>query len=304
MTDEKDRQAIALFRYGLIAEVVQLPSGSRGLYARLREKAALEHRIPGSYRTRVAVETMRHWIKDYRNGGFDALLPRPRADRGCSRALPQPVADALLELKEGSPELSIPQLIAELERRGLAGQAPQPAPSTVHRLLARAGLMDKTAGEPVVAERRRFAFEHPRQLWMSDVMHGPSVTLSASRVRRKTYLIAFLDDATRVVPYCAFALAENTQAFLPVFKQALRKRSANPSFGSVLKLRSLRLGHRRGGRGEHGSTADAALPGAGGGVSGLWPEGQGMGRGQRRAAGHAGQLVRARAALAAQARGR
>ena len=224
MTDEKDRQAIALFRYGLIAEVVQLPSGSRGLYARLREKAALAHRIPGSYRTRVAVETMRHWIKDYRNGGFDALLPRPRADRGCSRALPQPVADALLELKEGSPELSIPQLIAELERRGLAGQAPQPAPSTVHRLLARAGLMDKTAGEPVVAERRRFAFEHPGQLWMSDVMHGPSVTLSASRVRRKTYLIAFLDDATRVVPYCAFALAENTQAFLPVFKQALLRR--------------------------------------------------------------------------------
>src|SRR5690606_9297011 len=44
------------------------------------------------------------------------------------------------------------------------------------------------------------------------------------RVRRKTYLIAFLDDATRVVPYCAFALSENTQAFLPVFKQALVRR--------------------------------------------------------------------------------
>jgi len=29
---------------------------------------------------------------------------------------------------------------------------------------------------------------------------------------RKAYLIAFLDDATRVVPYCAFALAESTQA--------------------------------------------------------------------------------------------
>jgi hypothetical protein len=34
----------------------------------------------------------------------------------------------------------------------------------------------------------------------------------------------FLDDATRVVPYCAFALSENTQAFLPVFKQALMRR--------------------------------------------------------------------------------
>jgi len=50
------------------------------------------------------------------------------------------------------------------------------------------------------------------------------VLLPDSRIRRKTYLIAFLDDATRVVPYCAFTFAENTQAFLPVFKQALLRR--------------------------------------------------------------------------------
>ena len=54
-------------------------------------------------------------------------------------------------------------------------------------------------------------------------MHGPSVAVPG-RGRRKTYLIAFLDDATRLVPYCAFALSENTQAFLPVFKQALLRR--------------------------------------------------------------------------------
>jgi hypothetical protein len=58
---------------------------------------------------------------------------------------------------------------------------------------------------------------------MSDVMHGPTVAVPG-RGRRKTYLLAFLDDATRVVPYCAFARSENTQAYLPVFKQALLRR--------------------------------------------------------------------------------
>ena len=29
-----------------------------------------------------------------------------------------------------------------------------------------------------------------------------------------------IDDATRVIPFAAFAYAENTTAFLPVFKQA------------------------------------------------------------------------------------
>ena len=59
MTDDQYRQALALFRYGLIAEFIQLPAGSRGLYARLREKANADYTIPGSTRTRVAPETSR-----------------------------------------------------------------------------------------------------------------------------------------------------------------------------------------------------------------------------------------------------
>jgi len=192
------------------------------LYARLREKAAVDHSIPGSRRVRVAPETLRHWLKAWRRGGFDALLPKGRADQGRSRALPQAVADALLSLKEERPQLSIPQLIAAVA--GAAPDAVSPAPSTVHRLLKRAGLMDNAGDAESGQDRRRFAFAHPGQLWMSDVMHGPSVLLPPTRTRRKTYLIAFLDDATRVVPYCAFALSENTQAFLPVFKQALLRR--------------------------------------------------------------------------------
>lgn len=119
----------------------------------------------------------------------------------------------------------IPQLIAAVADL-LPDAGVQPAASTVHRLLARAGLMDKAAvGDGASgADRRRFAFAEPGQLWMSDVMHGPSVGMPGTRQRRKTYLIAFLDDATRVVPYCAFCLSENTAAFLPVFKQALLRR--------------------------------------------------------------------------------
>ena len=54
-------------------------------------------------------------------------------------------------------------------------------------------------------------------------MHGPSVGVG-DRTRRKTYLIAFIDDATRVVPSAAFALSENTQTFLPVLQQSILRR--------------------------------------------------------------------------------
>jgi putative transposase len=223
MTDAEYRQALALFRYGVIAEFVQLPANSRGLYARLREKAKHEYRIPGSTRTKVAVETMRHWLSAYRRGGFDALVPKGRCDRGRPRALPQSVADALLTLKDEQPQLSIPQLIRAVIETGVVEADSHLPPSTVHRLLSRAGLMHKVAAEQTSADRRRFAFAHAGQLWMSDVMHAVSVGVEGQR-RRKSYLIALLDDATRVVPYCAFALTENTQAFLTVFKQALLRR--------------------------------------------------------------------------------
>ena len=221
MTQPSLRQTVALFRYGLIAEFVHLPPNSPGLYAKLQAKAQQTYSIPGSTRTRVAAETLRDWLKRYRRSGFDALLPQPRADRGRSRALPADVVDRLLSLKEELPQLSIPQLIRMAVKREIT---PSPLPrATVHRLFSSAGLMRKME-EPSEQDRRRFAFAHAGELWMSDVMHGPTVAVGDRGHRHKAYLIAFLDDATRVIPYAAFALAENTKAFLPIFKQALLRR--------------------------------------------------------------------------------
>jgi len=217
------RQAVALFRYGLIADLVHLPPGTKGLYRRLEEKAAREYTIPGSSRTRVAAETLRDWLKRYREGGFDALLPKPRADRGTPRAISAAVAEQLLSIKEDNPALSVRLVIAQAHAVGAVPKGQHLPPSSVHRLLASHGLMQRRTEEPTEQDRRRFAFARAGQLWMSDVMHGPAVPV-AGRARRKSYLIGFLDDATRLVPYAAFAHTENTQAFLPVFKQAILRR--------------------------------------------------------------------------------
>jgi len=221
-TPSDHRQAVALFRYGLIADLAQLPPGTKGLYDLIRAKAERDYLIPGSTRTRVAPETLRDWLGHYRRGGFEALLPKPRADRGRPRALPPAVVDILLAIKEGNPKLSVQLVIREArELPDVPPELPLP-PATVHRLLARHGLMSKPTDEPGEADRRRFAFQRAGEMWMSDVMHGPAVWVGGRK--RKTYLIAFIDDATRVIPHCAFALAENTTTFLPVLKQALLKR--------------------------------------------------------------------------------
>lgn len=216
-------QAVALFRYSLIADLTQLPPQHRGLYKLLTEKAEREYNIPGTLRRRVAAETIRGWLRAYRSGGFDALVPKQRADLGSTRSIPPAVVDLLCQLKDDEPALTIPLLIKRVREKhpGAVGDEMALPESTVHRLLARRGLMRK-ASEPTSKDHRRFEYESAGELWMSDVMYGPKIR--EQRQMRRTYLIALLDDATRLVPYAAWMFSEGTTAYLQVLEQAVRRR--------------------------------------------------------------------------------
>ena len=216
-------EEIALFRYGLIADVVRLELGSTGISALLRQRAAQEHTIPGSSKRRVAVETMRTWVKSYRRRGFAGLYPKPRSDKGRPRNIPPEVVDHLLHAKEQSPASTVKDVITAVEK---AGQVPTDcvlAESTVHRLLHRAGLMLKATESGTHKDRRQFSYAWAGDLMMSDVMHGPAL-MREGRRKHKTYLIAFLDDATRVITHAEFCWSENTATFFPVLKQSLLRR--------------------------------------------------------------------------------
>jgi len=153
--DERRRE-VALFRYGLIADLVHLEPNHRGLYALLVKKAERDYTIPGSLRRHVAPETMRGWLRAYRRDGFDALVPRVRSDHGSARAIPPLVVDLLCQLKDDTPSLSIPALLklARAQHTDKVTDEVKLPESTVHRILARRGLMKKKPDEPTSKDRR------------------------------------------------------------------------------------------------------------------------------------------------------
>ena len=222
--DAEKRQLVALFRFGIIADLVQLLPHQRGIYRLLEEKAAREYDIPGSLRRRVAAETMRGWLREYRRGGFDALAPKVRSDLGAARAIPTRVVDVLAEIKDANPELSIPLVIkqARAEHPDLLTDEVVLASSTVHRLLARRGLTKRDKDKGTNKDRRRFEYDAANELWMSDVMYGPKLKVGGRS--RQSYLIAFLDDCSRLIPHATFALTERTAAYLPALEHAIRRR--------------------------------------------------------------------------------
>jgi hypothetical protein len=71
-------------------------------------------------------------------------------------------------------------------------------------------------------DRRKFEAELPNDLWQSDVMHGPRV--EADGRMRKTYLIAVIDDHSRLIVYARFYLTENLASYLDAFENAIAAR--------------------------------------------------------------------------------
>lgn len=222
MTEEQKKQ-VAVFRFGVIHEFTGSTRLDRGeTEALLREKCARQWEIPFSTRTRISRSTIVRWVSTYlaSGGKLESLSPRGRNDAGRLRAVDEETGLALLALRREKPKLPVSALVELLdERQGASGQDRLPSLSTVYRFLHQHDLMAPAAAQE---DRRKFEAELPNDLWQSDVMHGPLVRLGEKR--RKSYLIAFLDDHSRLIPHGAFYPSEGLSSFLEAFSQALLKR--------------------------------------------------------------------------------
>lgn len=222
MTDQQ-REDVALFRFGVISDLVGASRMGPGERARLiREKAALHWNIPQSGRSRISANTIRRWVVLYEKSGrqLQALAPAARSDIGRSRQVDEDTVLALVRLRKAKPLLPVSQLIDEMNEKALVSPGYTLRLSTAYRILKNAGISGRPGNDPV--DRRRFEAEFPNDIWQSDVMHGPHVM--AEGKKRKSYLIAFLDDHSRLITQAQFYLSENLVCWLDAFRRALTSR--------------------------------------------------------------------------------
>jgi len=224
MDDEATR--LALFRYGLIAPLLA-PDLQPGEAAELRgEFCAREHLEPGTHRPRrLSVRTLQRWLKAYREKGLEGLKPAHRKDHGALKALAPEVLDKAVALREEAPGRSTRQVIEILELDPGTPVGPgEIRLSTLSRHLRRLG---KTRAQ--LRQRkgvfRRYEKDRPNAQWQSDVLYGPYLPDPADpTASKRTFLIAFLDDYSRLVTHGGFYWAEDLPSLLDCFKRAILKR--------------------------------------------------------------------------------
>ena len=218
-TDEGSRmeraRAVGLFRYQLIRAAADPALSTRARGRLVREIAALEHIGPHGRPVRVSRDTLDRWIRAWRAGGFDALVP---AARQTAPRLPAEVVELAVALKRENPARTAAQVMRILrERTGWS-----PGERTLQRHFAVLGLSTHQIPAPVVVFGR-FEADRPNELWTGDALHGPHIG------GRKTYLFAFLDDHSRAIVGHRFGHAEDTVRLAAALRPALTARGVPDS---------------------------------------------------------------------------
>lgn len=219
---EEEQQDVAVFRFGVIHDLVGSTRLDHGEQEELLQaKCARQWTIPGSRRSRLGRSTILRWVRLYTKSGnkLDALVPRRRQDRGRGRVLDEETTLALAELRRQMPRLPVPKLLQIMAERHLVPAGTNLSLSTAYRVLHGQGLMTR---EQAPVDRRKFEAELPNDLWQSDVMHGPHVQHEGKQ--RKSYLIAFIDDHSRLITHAQFYLSEGVTSFMAALTTALAKR--------------------------------------------------------------------------------
>jgi len=222
MTKEQKKR-VATFRFGIISEIVTSSNLEYGEKERLiQEKCARQWDIPYSCRTNISRGTIFEWVRKYTKSGnkLESLYPKERNDTGRSRSIDDETIASIIKIKKDKPLISLESLINETVDKNPGIIARNLPNSTVYRLLKSQNMIGETARIP--KDRRKFEAENPNDLWQSDVMHGPK--LKYKNKLRKTYLLAIIDDHSRLIPNACFCFSENLITYLKFLEKAFLKR--------------------------------------------------------------------------------
>jgi putative transposase len=221
MSEDEKNMAVATFRFGIISEFVtgvRLDYGDKEKL--IKDKASRHYQIPESSQTRISKSTIKGWIQNYREAGnkITGLMPKKRKDKGQFKSLDPNLQMAIQEIKRNFPELTGISLVTQLRHQRYLSANESINLSVLYRFLKKENLQRSKLNH----DRRAFEASLPNELWQSDVLHGPLIEASGKRI--KAYLIAIIDDHSRLAIHAKFFLSESLADFKVCLKEAIEKR--------------------------------------------------------------------------------
>jgi len=211
-------EAVALFRFHLIAEAVDpaVSSAERGLI--VRGLAAFAHQHPDGTMRTYSRGTLDRWVRAYRARGLAGLMPVARSDTGAVRRHPELLAEAAALRAELAARSSGAIADILLRRHGVAVSE-----RTIRAHLRRRGLHRAAIGG-VPRAFGRYEATRPNERWITDVLVGPFVPHPRVAGSRRAKLFLIVDDHSRLLVHGRWMTEENTRAGQDVLREAIARR--------------------------------------------------------------------------------
>lgn len=174
---------------------------------------------------RFTWRTISTWLYRFKKHGITTLDNKTRSDKHTYRKVQlNELAEAMKEILPHFSHNKVGRLPKSVLYRYLLQknyfQRSQLSPTHFYRMLRENELLKP---EQVEKLRHSFAMQFANDLWQADTMYGPSI-LQTDGSWRKTFLIAFIDDASRVITHGEFFYRDNTDNMIDAFRTALFKR--------------------------------------------------------------------------------
>lgn len=212
MDGMKKEEAVALFRYGLIASALHMSRRERRKYFKELEGKELE--VPHYGKKIYKLDTFRNWLTQYKNGGIDNLKPETRKDKGIVRKISPPMVEHINNAIAEFPFLSCAGIYRLLLQRGRI--RPGEFGETTLRNYVKNNHLRNRAEK---GDRKKYEKENVNELWITDFMNGPY--LKDGKKKRQSYLCAIIDDHSRMIVGSGFYFYENSSALARTLKGAI-----------------------------------------------------------------------------------
>ncbi len=215
--NEKEKNKIALYRYGIIAPLVNesFTESSKVLF--FRNAAAKVSKNWNGEIYNISPSTVERWYLTYKRDGLDGLIPKGRSDIGIPRKIDNEIVIKVEEIKSKFPRLPVTVIYNKLIEDGIINKK-DVSLSTINRLVNR---LELKHNYKVEKERRRYEKEHINELWCGDSSVGPRIKIDG--IKFKTYIIALIDDASRMIIGIKIFLNDNFVNLMSVIKSAISK---------------------------------------------------------------------------------
>jgi len=213
-----EKADLAVWRYGIISALLHRNEEDGILEDDLLQLAARSFRTLDGGVVSYSPETLRKWLYRYRNGGLPALADAKRKNIGSHESVPQEIENRLFELREEHQRWPLSRLLRQLIQEKMWDRI-TPSRATLYRFAKTVNLQR----DPHLIQHtpaRPFAYKDFGQLWMADFLHGPKIRVKGKK--RKTYLHAIIDDATRYIVRAGFFLSEDTEVLMKELMATVR----------------------------------------------------------------------------------